>query len=134
MSVRVVRGDGFSLREKQTLFAVLKAQLVLWIREQGWAVAEGEGYVALTDGKDGDHDGPHKAGGAHYMKLGQDLDLFVGGTWTGDVYVGGDYVSTGGHPAWRAIGERWESMHPLCRWGGRFEDDNHISIAHAGRA
>ena len=121
-----------TLREKQSLFAVLKARLVLWIQTMGWSYVEGEGYVGNTDAADGDYDGPHKAGGAHYTKLGEDGALFVGGTWQGDVYTGGVYVSKGGHPAWKTIGEAWERMHPLCRWGGRFRDDNHISLG--GRA
>lgn len=123
-----------TLRERQSLFAVLKARLVLWISEQGWSYVEGEGFVGDTDAADGDHDGPHKAGGAHYTKLGEDGALFIGGHWYGDVYQGGRYVSEGGSAEWRRIGEKWEGMHPLCRWGGRFRDDNHLSIAHEGRA
>ncbi len=123
-----------TLREKQTLFAVLKARLVLWIQTQGWAYVEGEGYVGDTDAADGDYDGPHKKGGAHYNKLGEDGALFVGGRWEGDVYVGGTYISRGGHPAWQAVGKMWESMHPLCRSGIRFADDNHLSLFHEGRS
>ena len=124
-----------SLRERQSLFAILKARLVLWIKDQGWCYIEGEGYVGDTDAADGDHDGPHKAGGAHYTKLGEDGMLFVRGWWDGDVYVGGGYVGIGGTPEWRAIGERWKASHELCRWGGDFvsKDDNHLSIEHKGR-
>jgi hypothetical protein len=25
--------------------------------------------------------------------------------------------------AYKALGEYWESLHPACRWGGRFGDD-----------
>lgn len=123
-----------TLREKQSLFAILKARLVLWVQAQGWSVTEREGYVGDTDAADGDYDGPHKKGGAHYTGLGQDFALFAGGHWVNDVYQGGTYVSAGGHPFWRDIGEHWEQMHPLCRWGGRFSDDNHLSLFHEGRA
>lgn len=123
-----------SLRVKQSLFLALESRLVLWVRDQGWALTPGEGLVALTDAKDGDHDGPHKAGGAHYTATGEDVNLFVGGTWTPDGYEGGHYVADGDHPAWKAIGAKWESLHPLCRWGGRWGDANHISVAHGGRA
>lgn len=33
---------------------------------------------------------------------------------------------------WRELGEYWESLHPLCRWGGRFGDGNHLSIEDDG--
>jgi hypothetical protein len=37
-------------------------------------------------------------------------------------------------PAWLEIGEEWERMHQLCRWGGRFGDANHFSLADSSRA
>ncbi len=36
-------------------------------------------------------------------------------------------------PEWQEMGEYWESLHPLARWGGRFGDGNHISLEHEGR-
>ena len=89
----------------------------------GARLAYGEGYVALTDGADGDHDGPHKKGGAHYTGLGMDLLLYVNGT----------YITDGDHPAWQKIGAMWEQMNSSARWGGRFEDANHFSFEHEGR-
>jgi hypothetical protein len=56
----------------------------------------------------------------HKMKLAIDLDLFLYGQYV---------VDTETH---RALGEFWESLHPLCRWGGRFGDGNHYSIEHGG--
>lgn len=36
--------------------------------------------------------------------------------------------------AYEMLGVYWESLHPLCRWGGRFTkaDGNHFSITHGG--
>lgn len=34
--------------------------------------------------------------------------------------------------AYKAIGEKWESMHPLARWGGRWGDGNHFSFEWRG--
>ena len=80
----------------------------------------GEGYVAITDAKDGDYDGPHLHAGGHYNKLAQDLDLFRDG----------QYLSaTADH---EPFGIFWEGLHPLCRWGGRFKDGNHYSLEHGG--
>ncbi len=60
----------------------------------------------------------------HRLKLAIDLILFRDGKpcWNSDDY--------------RELGEYWESLHPLCRWGGRFRnpDGGHFSIAHQGRA
>ena len=43
----------------------------------------------------------------------------------------------GGAMAWsseahRPLGEFWESLHPLCRWGGRYNDGNHYEIMQEG--
>ncbi len=115
-----------TLREKRCLFTLTKARLIVWICVQGWEVASGEGYVALTDAADGDYDGPHKKGGAHYTGLAEDLLL----------YVNGEYIADGNHPAWHAIATKWESMHPLARSGLFFttRDANHISFEHEGRS
>jgi hypothetical protein len=91
-----------------------------------WAVTMAEGFVGQTDGMDGDHDGPHMTGGAHYNQLGQDINLFVSG-----VYV------TGAHPAWDEIGATWKAMNPVfARWGGDFasKDYNHLSLTHEGKS
>ena len=34
---------------------------------------------------------------------------------------------------YRELGEWWEQLHPLCRWGGRFHDAYHFSFEHQGR-
>ena len=118
--------DNYTLRQKQALFARLLAQLITWIyTHPGWEVTLSEGYVGDTDARDGDHDGPHLSGGAHYNKLGQDFNLFVDNKWI-----------TGSHPAWDEIGAKWLSLHPLCRWGGTFNsrDYNHVSLFHGGKA
>lgn len=118
--------ENFTLRQKQSLFARLLAQLITWVYSHpGWELTFAEGYVGDTDARDGDYDGPHMKGGAHYKRLGQDINLFVDGKWI-----------TGAHPAWDEIGEKWKSLHPLCRWGGDFNarDWNHFSLFHEGRA
>jgi hypothetical protein len=34
---------------------------------------------------------------------------------------------------YRPLGLKWESMHPLARWGGRFQDFGHFSFEIGGR-
>lgn len=127
-------------REARVLFTKLSAELIIWVdshngqggEEEVWEVAWSEGYVKDTDAADGDHDGPHMAGGAHYLGTGGDLNL----------YVNGEYITDGKHRVWAIIGAKWKTMHPRARWGGDFKnkagkpkmDSNHISIEYAGRA
>lgn len=122
---------GLDLGGKQELFAKLLGQLLAWIHSHPtWRVRLAEGFVGYTDGADGDHDGPHMTGGCHYLKLAQDMDLFLVDTAGARVHV------TRSSPAWQEIGAFWKSLHPLARWGGDFasRDYNHFSVTHEGKA
>lgn len=99
------------LGAKQELFSLLMAEHVLWLYEQGYKVRSGD-YFASTG---------HREGSQHYIKLAADLNLFKDG-----VYL----TETEDH---RESGEKWETRHELCRWGGRFNDGNHYSLTHWGR-
>lgn len=136
-----------TLGEKQECFVELEQQWVAWVLAQGWKLRHGEGRILQLgpDGKTGRkaklldgspvrvRDGVHMDEGTHYMGVGADWQLFVLGVW----------ISMGTHPAWKEAGEKWESLHELCRWGGRFgetapgkgdgHDANHISIEHNGK-
>lgn len=120
-----------TLRQKQALFARLLAHLIAHVYAKGWEVTLGDGHVEAKRG--------HIDNSLHYVRLAQDLNLFIDGEWVRD----------GKHPAWLELGEFWEGLHPLCRWGGRFgggaapheqggrwtgKDSNHFSLFHGGRA
>jgi hypothetical protein len=77
-----------------------------------------DGYDPLH-GKDGLK---HMKGSLHYEGLAVDIDLFLN-----DVYMD----KTEDH---QVFGEFWESLHPDCRWGGRFSDGNHYSVTYLGKA
>lgn len=63
----------------------------------------------------------------HRLRLAVDLHLFRDKDGDGDM----DYLTdTESH---RSLGEWWETLHPLCRWGGRWGDGNHYSLEHEGR-
>lgn len=117
------------LYEKRVAFTIAMARLLVWAADNifGYQFAFGEGYVALTDGKDGDYDGPHKKGGAHYTGLGVDLVMYD---------MNGKYITHGDHPAWHRLGEHWKFMDPDAVWGGDFAggDANHFSLRHNGVA
>ena len=132
-----MRGS-MTLGEKQELFARLEAD---WVRAvfalPGYSLRHGEGTIlalgALGRGRRARHvltglpvmveDRVHLSGGAHYNRIGEDWQLFVYRIWVAD----------GSSPHWKRVGEMWEAMHPLCRWGGRFGDANHISLEHEGK-
>ena len=62
----------------------------------------------------------HKKGSNHYLKCAGDLNIFKDGVWL---------QKTEGH---KESGDHWESLHPLCRWGGRYNDGNHVEIMQEG--
>lgn len=119
---------------KQQLFTKLLGDLLVWIHETpGWAVTLADGAIdtprkfRAEDGRIFEApDAQHMKGSLHYYRLALDFNLFIEGKW----------ITDSGHPAWAVIGQRWEGMHPLARWGGRFQhpDANHLSLAHEGKA
>lgn len=121
-----------SLRQKQSLFARLLGELLVWIYAQGWEVTLADGSIDRVRKVEAagktftGTDRVHMPGSLHYVRLAQDLNLFVDGR----------LVADGGHPAWQAIGARWKGQHELCAWGGDFAsvDSNHVSLRHDGKA
>lgn len=136
-----------TLGEKQQLFVRLYSQWLSWALAQGYGLTFGEAHrsdeqaeinaigqigretvaqlvqrafpaLASAIRNNGKANGIRRT--AHGNKLALDQNLFINGV----------YQTT--TEAWRPLGEYWESLHPLCRWGGRFGDGNHISIEHDG--
>src|SRR3972149_9605890 len=101
-----------TLSERQRLFVKCLGALIQYATQQGFELTLGEGYI-LEERKSRRgsrfHDGEHMPGSLHYVRLAQDLNLFVGGV----------YITDGGHPAWTDLGTYWESLDKLCAWGGR---------------
>lgn len=125
-----------TLGAKQRLFTRLLPKLLDRIHGAGYECALGEGYVGLSIAHAEHQLGEavtfaqtlHRRDGGHYKKLAQDVDLFRFNPGT----LKFDYVTdTEGH---RPFGEFWESLHPLCRWGGRFSDGNHYALEDGGVA
>jgi len=103
-----------TLKEKQFLFARLVPQLLTMIQKthnvtfgDTWSKPE---YKA------------HKTTSNHHIRLAVDLNLFN---------REGVYLDT--TEVHKPFGEYWESLHPLCVWGGRFNDGCHYSLEHEGR-
>ena len=114
-----------TLGEKQRLFVQLQAKFVQWVYEQGYSLTYGDAY---RDPRVHGHVGEKKSYGHknsnHKVRLAVDYNLFK--------YVNGEWVYMQTTEDHRPLGEKWESMHTLCRWGGRFNDGNHYSFEHEG--
>jgi hypothetical protein len=104
-----------TLRQKQSLFVKLVGELISFAYDLGYEFTFGD--AARMDQKG------HMKDSLHYSRLAIDLNLFVNGRW----------IQSGDHPAWQDLGGFWESLNPLCAWGGRFGDANHFSLKHGGR-
>jgi hypothetical protein len=112
-----VEDERVTLRETQSLFADLVGKWVVWVYEQGWELTFGDFNRPDEHG--------HMANSNHYIRLAADVNLFVNGEWKA-----GDCIE------WQKAGAYWESLNPLCRWGGRFHqvDLNHLAMEWQGRA
>lgn len=80
-----------------------------------------DGYEPMI-GRDGLK---HMDGSLHFDGLAVDIDLTKDGAYLTDTM---DHY---------LFGVFWESLHPDCRWGGRFKegaDGNHYSITYQGKS
>ena len=106
--------------EAQRLFARLLPRLLDKVLEDHEYTMGDAFRDPRVFGEIGERRGYGHAFSAHKRKMAVDINLFKDG-----VYLS----KTTDH---QAIGEWWEQQHPLCRWGGRFEDGNHYSLEWEG--
>lgn len=109
-----------TLREKQSLLVRLFADLVLWATAQGYELTFGEAWRPKITANAYKNQGRGISNSNHLRRLAIDVNLFKDGKWL---------TQTEDH---RPLGEYWESLHTLARWGGRFGDGNHYSLEHEG--
>jgi len=111
----------YSLGDKQRLFTRLVSDLLSFIHIRGYEVTFGDAYRdARLHGELGVKLAYGHKNSCHKIRLAIDLNLFKDG-----VYLTTDKDH-------EPIGIYWESLNPLCRWGGRFKDGNHYSLEHNG--
>ena len=111
-----------TLGDKQRAFTRMTADLIAFAYEQGYELTFGDAYRdPRVHGQMGEKKSYSSANSNHKERLAIDLNLFVKG----------EYIINGDHPAYVALGEYWESLGGS--WGGRFDDANHFSIEHNGR-
>ena len=108
-----------TLRQKQSKFARMVADLIIHAYDLGFEVTLGDAY---RDPRVHGHVGVKKGYGhfrsCHKIRLAIDLNLFRGG----------EYLE--GSEAHQELGVWWEAQGGT--WGGRFNDGNHYSLEHNG--
>lgn len=112
------------LRDRQVMFAKCLAKLILFADSKGWEVTLAEGYIGDSINKPSE-DTPHLRSGTHFLRLGQDINLFINGKWITTMCE-----------EYRILGEFWKSLSPLCFWGGDLKklDLNHFSVRYGSAA
>ena len=101
-----------TLRQKQSRFVECIGKLILFAYQNGYELTFGDTYPGKFK---------HSDIGLHPKGLAIDLNLFKGGRYM---------TSTESH---RTLGEYYESLDPLCTWGGRWGDGNHYSYSEGGK-
>lgn len=96
-----------SLREQQSKFARMVADLIIFAYDSGYEITLGDAWAKIG----------HIPGSFHYQRLAVDLNLFKDGEYL---------TESSDH---KLLGDFWESLDPMCSWGGRFKhhDGNHYS-------
>lgn len=109
-----------TLREKQSLFVTLIADLIDYADAKGYALTFGEAYRSPEEAARLAALGKGIAKSLHTSRLAIDLNLFIDGQYL---------TTTAAH---EPLGTWWEARHPLCRWGGHFPkpDGNHYELRH----
>jgi hypothetical protein len=137
------------LGEKQELFAVCHEKLLRRARELGYLVRQrelGRGrqqahWNAFHCGTCQDAKRTHSQASHDFHPIGIEDSLHCDFLAL-DMYVrkpGGRILWSASH--YRELGEYWESLHPLCYWGGRTDkpgdrlrhDAGHFSVTDRGR-
>ena len=104
------------LSEKQAIFAVNVARLILWANEQGYRLTFGEAFRPKEMAEIYAKRGIGIKDSQHTKRLAVDFNLFCHGEYMTD------------SESYARLGVAWEALHPDNRWGGRFGDGNHMEM------
>ena len=113
-----------TLREKQSIFVNLIAELIFHAQSLGYALTFGEALRSPEEAMRLSKLNKGIKNSLHISKLAIDLNLFRNGKYL---------TKSEDH---KQLGEWWEKQSFAdikCIWGGRFGDGNHYSIEHQGR-
>ena len=108
-----------TLHDKQSIFLLNFAKLIIWINEQGWQVTAGELLRTQAQQDIYVNEGLSKTKDSrHMVKLAGDLNLFIGGV----------YQQT--KAPYEPLAKYWKSLHPDNVAGYDFGwDANHFEMS-----
>ena len=111
-----------TLGQKQRIFTHNIAKLIAWAYDKGYELTFGDAYRTPAQAAANAATGTGITKSLHTQRLAIDFNLFQNGVFLTDSME---------H---RPLGEHWESLDVLNRWGGRFSkpDGNHYSMEHNG--
>ncbi|XAI96487.1 hypothetical protein [Microcystis phage Mel-JY34] len=112
-----------TLGQKQRIFTLNIARLIVWTYNEGYTLSFAEAYRTPEQAALNAKKGSGIARSLHTVRLAVDFNLFKDGKW---LNKSEDFA---------ALGEMWKRLHPLNRWGGDFKsrpDGNHFSMTHEG--
>lgn len=109
-----------TLNEKQIRFTQLIGELIRYATSMGYGLTFAEAYRPPEMAEIYAKQGKGIKNSLHTKRLAVDFNLFKDGKYLTESK---DYL---------LLGAYWESLDPLCRWGGRFKDGNHFSLEHEG--
>ena len=111
------------LSEKQREFTRCIGKLIQFATDNGIELTLGDAYRdPRLHGEFGKKKSYSAASSVHKLRLAVDFNVFFLG----------EYIQDGNHTAYKLLGDYWESLHQLARWGGRFDDANHFAFEHNG--
>jgi hypothetical protein len=104
------------LSEKQQIFTLNVARLIMWANEQGYRLTFGEVHRPQITADYYAAHGIGIMGSQHCKRLAVDFNLFINGQYqrSGDGYT--------------RLGIAWEALHEDNRAGYHFGDGNHMEM------
>lgn len=117
--------DPRTLHQRQVLHVQLTAKLILFAVSKGYALTWGETFRTAAQAALNAKSGAGIAASLHTQRLAVDFQAFD---------AAGRYLADDATGVYSALGNYWETLDPLCRWGGRFKsvDLDHFSVTFGG--
>jgi len=111
------------LSDKQQQFTKAIGQLIDYAYSKGYGLTVGDAYRdSRVHGEMGKKKSYSAAYSVHKVRLAMDFNLFIDG----------EYIPNGNHPAWVDLSEYWVTLHGDAKSGIDWNDANHFSFEYGG--